>query len=157
MQESKIYSANLIAKDLSFGIVISRWHDLINEKLLQGALDTIERHNGDISKVEIFYVPGSFEIPLMAQKLAQSKKYNAIIAIGTLIRGHTLHFDLIANEAVKGLAKASMETGVPISLGVLTTDSLEQAFERAGSKQGNKGSEAALAAIEMANLFKISF
>ena len=154
MKECNVYEGNLIAEDLSFGIVISRWHELVNSKLLEGSLDTIKRHGGDLSKVDIFYVPGSFEIPLMAQKLCEDKKYNAVIAIGTIIRGQTLHFDLIANEVVKGLAKISLSTGVPISLGVLASDSLDLAFERAGSKHGNKGSEAALSAIEMANLFK---
>lgn len=149
----KVYSANLLAHDLKIGIVISRWHDLINSKLLEGALDAISRHGGKLKDVEVVYVPGSFEIPLACKKLAESGKYDAIIAIGTVIRGQTLHFDLISSEAIKGLGQASMQTGVPISLGVLTTDTLEQAFERAGSKQGNKGTEAALAAIEMANLF----
>ncbi len=154
MSEYKVYSANLLANDLKFGVVVSRWHDLINSKLLEGALDTIERHGGSLQNIEVAYVPGSFEIPLMCKKMADSKKYSAVIAIGTVIRGQTLHFDLIANEAVKGIAQSSMESGVPISLGILTTDTLDQAFERAGSKQGNKGAEAALAAIEMANLFR---
>jgi 6,7-dimethyl-8-ribityllumazine synthase len=151
-KSAKIYSGNLIAGNLKLGIVVSRWHDLINSKLLEGALDAVERHGGKLENVEVAYIPGSFELPLMCKKMAESKKYDAIIAIGTVIRGQTLHFDLIANEAVKGISSASLHTGVPISLGVLTTDSLEQAFERAGSKQGNKGAEAALAAIEMANL-----
>ena len=150
----KTYEGNFLAENLRFGIVISRWHELINSKLLEGSLDTIKRHGGSLENCEIAYVPGSFEIPLMVQKMVDSKKYNAVIALGTIIRGHTLHFDLIANEAVKGIAKASMSSGVPVTLGILTTDTLEQAFERAGSKQGNKGSEATMSAIEMANLFK---
>ncbi|MFN5538582.1 MAG: 6,7-dimethyl-8-ribityllumazine synthase [Candidatus Melainabacteria bacterium] len=151
---TKIYSANLLAEDLKFGIVISRWHDLVNSKLLEGAIDCIVRHGGNEKNIEIAYVPGSFEIPLIAKKLAESGKYNAIICIGTVIRGQTLHFDLIAQEAVKGISHISLQTGVPIALGILTTDNLDQAFERAGSKQGNKGAEAALSAIEMANLLK---
>ncbi len=154
MNKSKVFSANLLSAGLNFAIVISRWHDLINSKLLEGAIDTIIRHGGSSENIEIIYVPGSFEIPLACKKVALSQKYNAVIAIGTVIRGQTLHFDLISSEAIKGIACASMETNIPISLGILTTDTLEQAFERAGSKQGNKGSEAALAAIEMANLFK---
>ena len=150
----KIHSANLVAQDLRIGIVISRWHQIINENLLNGALDTLERHGNKLELVETFYVPGSFEIPLTAKILAQKKKYEAIICLGTIIRGNTLHFDLIANELVKGIASCSLETLTPISLGVLATDNLEQALERSGSKQGNKGSEAALAAIEMANLLK---
>ena len=150
MNQSKVFSANLLSAGLKFAIVISRWHDLINSKLLEGAIG----HGGSSENIEIIYVPGSFEIPLACKKVALSQKYNAVIAIGTVIRGQTLHFDLISSEAIKGIACASMETNIPISLGILTTDSLEQAFERAGSKQGNKGSEAALAAIEMANLFK---
>ncbi|MDJ0625826.1 MAG: 6,7-dimethyl-8-ribityllumazine synthase [Candidatus Caenarcaniphilales bacterium] len=150
----KVISANLDAKDLRVAIVISRWHDFINEKLLAGAVDTIVRHGGSESNIEVVYVPGSFEIPLMTKKMAETKKYNVIIAIGTVIRGQTLHFDLIAAEAVKGISQVGMDTGVPISLGILTTDTIEQSLERAGSKQGNKGSEAALAAIEMANLLK---
>ena len=148
------YNGDLLAEGLSVGIVISRWHDFINQKLLDGALDTLSRHGNDLSKVEVFYVPGSFEIPVMVKRLTQNKKYDAIIALGTIIRGNTLHFDLIANEVVKGIANISIESCMPISLGVLTADTLEQAFERAGSKHGNKGTEATLAAIEMANLFK---
>jgi 6,7-dimethyl-8-ribityllumazine synthase len=151
---SLVYSGNLLAENLQFGIVVSRWHDLVNNRLLEGAIDTIVRHGGAADNIEIAYVPGSYEIPLMSKKMAESKKYAAVIAIGTIIRGQTLHFDLIAAEAVKGISQASLNSGVPISLGILTTDSLEQAFERAGSKQGNKGAEAALAAIEMANLIK---
>lgn len=153
MKEYKTHSAKLLASGLKFAIVISRWHELINEKLLGGALDTIERHGGSLSDIEVFYVPGSFEIPVAVQKIADSKKYSAIIALGTVIRGNTLHFDLIANEVVKGIASISIKERIPVTLGILTTDTLEQAFERAGSKQGNKGSEAALSAIEMANLF----
>jgi 6,7-dimethyl-8-ribityllumazine synthase len=152
--EVKVHSAALLAKDLKFAIVVSRWHELVNSKLLEGALDSINRLGGDLKEVTVAYVPGSFEIPLACKKFAESKKYDAIIAIGTVIRGQTLHFDLISSEAVKGLGQVSLQSGVPIALGVLTTDTLEQAFERAGSKHGNKGSEAALAAIEMANLLK---
>jgi len=150
----KVHSANLVAKDLKIGIVVSRWHEIINKNLLSGALDTLERHGNNLDLVEVFYVPGSFEIPVLTKILASKRKYEAIICIGTVIRGNTLHFDLISNELIKGIASCSMETMVPVSLGILTTDTLEQAFERSGSKHGNKGSEAAIAAIEMANLIK---
>lgn len=154
MSSYKTFSANLDAKELKFGVVVSRWHDFINEKLLAGAVDTIERHGGSASNIEVVYVPGSFEIPYATKKLAASKKYDAVISIGTVIRGQTLHFDLIAAEAVKGISQVSLETDVPVALGILTTDTIEQSLERAGSKHGNKGAEAALAAIEMANLVK---
>jgi 6,7-dimethyl-8-ribityllumazine synthase len=135
-----------------FAVVISRWNHFISDRLLEGALDTIARHGGKLEQVTIYRVPGCFELPLAAQRVAQKGGVDAIIAIGVLIRGATPHFDYIAAEATKGLASASMETGVPIAYGVLTTNSIEQAIERAGTKAGNKGAEAALAAIEMANL-----
>jgi len=149
-----IYSGNLLAAQLNFAIVISRWHYFINEKLLAGALDVIERHGGSKDLADLIYVPGSYEIPLAVKVAAESRKYDAVIALGTIVRGHTLHFDLIAQEAVKGIAQVTLSTGVPTALGILTTDTIEQALERAGSKQGNKGSEAALSAIEMSNLLK---
>jgi 6,7-dimethyl-8-ribityllumazine synthase len=142
----------IVREGQRFAVVISRWNHFISDRLLEGALDAITRHGGKPEQVTIYRVPGSFELPLAALRVAQKGGVDAIIAIGVLIRGATPHFDYIAAEATKGLASASMETGVPIAYGVLTTNSIEQAIERAGTKAGNKGAEAALAAIEMANL-----
>lgn len=145
---------NLIATGLRLAIITSRWNHFIGDRLVEGALDAIKRHGGDPDAADLVFVPGAFEIPLAALKLAKSGKYDAVICLGTLIRGATPHFDYIAAEATKGVAAASMDTGVPLSYGIITADSLDQAIERAGTKAGNKGHEAALAAIEMANLFK---
>ncbi|NTV44991.1 MAG: 6,7-dimethyl-8-ribityllumazine synthase [Chlorobiales bacterium] len=145
---------NLSAKGLKFAIVTSRFNDFIGARLVEGAIDCIARHEGDTNNIAIYKCPGSFEIPMVAKKLAESKKWDAVIGIGVLIRGATSHFDFIAAEATKGLAQASLDSGVPISFGVLTTDTIEQAIERAGTKAGNKGWDAASAAIEMANLYK---
>ena len=145
---------NLIATGLRLAIITSRWNHFIGDRLVEGALDAIKRHGGDPDAADLVFVPGAFEIPLAAVKLAKSGKYDAVICLGTLIRGATPHFDYIAAEATKGVAAASMDTGVPLSYGIITADSLDQAIERAGTKAGNKGHEAALAAIEMANLFK---
>jgi 6,7-dimethyl-8-ribityllumazine synthase len=145
----------LIASGLRVAIVVSRWNSFITERLLEGSLDAIKRHGGDTDEgVTVVRVPGSFEVPLAVQKLCQSKKYDAVIAIGCVIRGATAHFDYVAGEATKGVAQAMMQSGVPVIFGVLTTDTIEQAIERAGTKAGNKGFEAATAAIEMANLMK---
>lgn len=146
---------NLSAKGLKFAIVTSRFNDFIGARLVDGAVDCIVRHEGDANNIAVFKCPGAFEIPMVAKKLAESKKWDAVIGIGVLIRGATAHFDFIAAEATKGLAQASLESGVPIAFGVLTTDTIEQAIERAGTKAGNKGWEAASAAIEMANLYKL--
>ncbi len=149
------FEGNLVATDLRVGIVISRWNSFITERLLEGALDTLKRHGADSDQsVDVIRVPGTFEIPLLAQKLSASGKYDAVICLGCLIRGATPHFDYIAGECTKGIAQAMMTSGVPVTFGILTTDSIEQAIERAGTKSGNKGSEAAGAAIEMANLIK---
>ena len=145
---------NLIATGLRLAIITSRWNHFIGDRLVEGALDAIKRHGGDPDAADLVFVPGAFEIPIAAQKLAKSGKYDAVICLGTLIRGATPHFDYIAAEATKGVAAESMDTGVPLSYGIITADSLDQAIERAGTKAGNKGHEAALAAIEMANLFK---
>jgi 6,7-dimethyl-8-ribityllumazine synthase len=145
---------NLIATGLRLAIITSRWNHFIGDRLVEGALDAIKRHGGDADATDLVFVPGAFEIPIAAQKLAKSGKYDAVICLGTLIRGATPHFDYISAEATKGVAAASMESGVPLSYGIITADSLDQAIERAGTKAGNKGHEAALAAIEMANLFK---
>jgi 6,7-dimethyl-8-ribityllumazine synthase len=144
----------LNAKGKKFGIVISRFNELISNQLLSGAKDCLLRHDCKEGDITIVWVPGSFEIPLIAKKMAQSKKYNAVICLGAVIRGGTPHFDYIAAEVSKGVAQAGMETGLPVIFGVLTTDNIEQALERAGTKAGNKGWDAALSAIEMVNLIK---
>jgi len=150
----KVFEGKLIAEGLRFAIVVSRFNDFIGERLLGGALDALMRSGAREQDVEVFKVPGAFEIPLVAKKLARSGRYNAVICLGAVIRGATPHFDYVANEVSKGIATVSLETGVPVIFGVLTTDNLEQAIERAGSKAGNKGWDAAIAAIEMANLLK---
>jgi 6,7-dimethyl-8-ribityllumazine synthase len=148
------FEGNMVGTGLRFGIVVSRWNSFITERLLEGTLDALRRHGVADDAVEAARVPGTFEVPLMAQRMARSNRYDAVICLGCLIRGSTPHFDYIASECSKGIAQAMMETGIPITFGVLTTDSIEQAIERAGTKAGNKGAEAALAAIEMANLLK---
>ncbi len=150
----KIYEGELLAKGLKFAIVVSRFNDFITNKLLDGAVDALLKHETVEQNVDIIKVPGAFEIPLTAKIIAEKKKHNAIICLGTIIRGATSHFEYVAAEATKGIASASLETGIPISFGILTTDSIEQAVERAGSKSGNKGWDAALVAIEMAQLLK---
>ncbi len=139
---------------LRFGIVVGRFNSLISKKLLEGALDALSRHGVALDQVAVAWVPGSFEIPLVAKKMAASQKYDAVICLGAIIRGATPHFDYVAAEASKGIAQVMLETGVPISFGVLTCDTIEQAIERAGTKAGNKGFEAAMAALEMANLLR---
>jgi len=148
----RVIEGKLSAQGLKFAIVVSRFNHFISDRLLEGALDAIRRHDGQY--VEVMKVPGAFEMPLIAKKAASSGKYDAVICLGCVVRGSTPHFDYIAAEAAKGIALASLETGVPIAFGVLTTDNLEQAIERAGTKSGNKGWQAALSAIEMANLLK---
>jgi len=150
----KIYQGNLIGTGLKMGIIVSRFNEFITSKLLSGALDTLDRHGVNDQDVDVAWVPGSFEIPIAAQKMASSEKYDAIICLGTVIRGATSHFDYVAAEVSKGVASVGLKAGIPIIFGVLTTDTIEQAIERAGTKAGNKGSEASEAAIEMANLFK---
>jgi 6,7-dimethyl-8-ribityllumazine synthase len=150
----KVFEGKLLARDLRFGIVISRFNDFIGERLLGGALDALKRSGADEENIDVFKVPGAFEIPMVAKKAAETGKYDAIICLGAVIRGATPHFDYVASEVSKGIANVALDAGVPISFGVLTTDTLEQAIERAGSKSGNKGWDAAVAAIEMANLIK---
>jgi 6,7-dimethyl-8-ribityllumazine synthase len=149
-----IIEGKLSAEGLKFGIVVGRFNSFITERLLEGAIDCILRHGGSKENIEIVKVPGSFEIPLTAKKLAKSGKYDAVICLGAVIRGSTPHFDYVANEVTKGIAQVSLETEVPISYGILTTDTIEQAVERAGTKMGNKGFDAAMVAIEMANILK---
>lgn len=148
----KIFEGKLLAKGLRFGIVISRFNEFITSKLLDGCMDTLKRHDADDKNLDIVWVPGSFEIPFAANKLASSKKYDAVICLGAVIKGDTPHFDYIASEVTKGIALTGIKTGVPVVFGVITTDNLEQAIERAGTKSGNKGADAAATAIEMANL-----
>ncbi len=150
-----IYSGQLIAEGLRFGIVVGRFNDFITGRLLAGAQDALVRHGVDLdTQVDIAYVPGAFEIPLLVKKMAESKKYDAVICLGAVIRGSTPHFDYVAAEVSKGVATVSLNSGIPCIFGVLTTDSIEQAVERAGTKSGNKGWDAAVSAIEMANLIK---
>jgi 6,7-dimethyl-8-ribityllumazine synthase len=144
----------LSAKGLKFAVVLSRFNDFIGERLLEGALDTLRRSGADENSIDIVRVPGSFEMPLIARAVAERKTHDAIICLGAIIRGSTPHFDYVAGEAAKGIARVSMETGVPLSFGVITADTIEQAIERAGTKSGNKGRDAAISAIEMANLMK---
>jgi len=150
----KTIEGSLSAKGLKFGLVVSRFNDFIGNKLLEGAIDTLLRSGAEERDIEIAKVPGSFEIPVAAQTMAKKGDYDAIICLGAIIRGSTPHFDYIAAEAAKGIARISLDAGLPISFGVITADNLEQAIERAGTKSGNKGRDAALSAIEMANLFK---
>lgn len=150
----RILEGHLTSQGLKYGIVVGRFNEFISGKLLSGALDAFKRHGAGEDEVDVAWVPGAFEIPLIAKKMAESKKYDAVIALGAVIRGSTSHFDYVCNEVAKGVASVSMTTGVPAIFGVLTTDSIEQAIERAGTKAGNKGWEAAVSAIEMANLTK---
>jgi 6,7-dimethyl-8-ribityllumazine synthase len=150
----RTWEGALVAKEFTFGIVVSRFNEFITAHLLEGALDALRRHGAQEDRITVVKVPGSFEIPLVAKRLAASGQYHAIICLGTVIRGATPHFEYIAAEVSKGVAAAALETGVPITFGVLTTDSIDQAVERAGTKGGNKGFDAACSAIEMANLFR---
>lgn len=149
------YTGHLIADGLQFAIVVSRFNELITTRLLSGAEDALARHGCHLdTQVDVAFVPGTFEMPMVVRKLAESGKYDAVICLGAVIRGATPHFDYVANEVSKGIATVALQTGVPCLFGVLTTDSIEQAIERAGTKSGNKGWDAAVAAIEMANLLK---
>jgi len=151
---ARMLEGNLTAKGFAFGIVASRFNEFITARLLDGALDALRRHGADEDRITVARVPGSYEIPLIAKKMAASHQYDAVICLGTVIRGATPHFEYIAGEVAKGVAMVSLETGVPVLFGVLTTDSIEQAVERAGTKAGNKGFDAACSAIEMANLLR---
>ncbi|MBA1334179.1 MAG: 6,7-dimethyl-8-ribityllumazine synthase [Firmicutes bacterium] len=150
----KIYEGKLIAKGLKFGIVVGRFNEFISNKLLSGAIDALKRHDADEEAIEVAWVPGAFEIPLTAQRMAASGKYDAVICLGAVIRGATPHFEYVSSEVAKGIASVSLTTGLPVIFGVLTTDTIEQAIERAGTKAGNKGYEAAVTAIEMVNVLK---
>lgn len=150
----KVIEGNLIGTGLRVGIVVSRFNEFITTRLLSGAEDALKRHGVEEENVTVAWVPGAFEIPLMAKKLAESGKFDAVVALGTVIRGATPHFDYVNSEVAKGVASTALQTGIPVIFGVLTTDTIEQAIERAGTKAGNKGWEAAAGAIEMANLYK---
>ncbi len=151
---AKVIEGNLIAKSRRFGIVASRFNDFITKELIAGCLDTLIRHGAEDKDVVVSWVPGAFEIPLVAQRLAKSKSYDAVICLGTVIRGATPHFDYIASEVTKGIAKVAQDAGIPVIFGVITADTIEQAIERAGTKDGNKGRDAALSAIEMVNILE---
>jgi 6,7-dimethyl-8-ribityllumazine synthase len=150
----KIIQGDLSGKGLKFGIVAARFNDFITARLLDGAVDALQRHGVAESDIEVVKVPGSYEIPLAARMMAQTRKYNAVICLGAVIRGATPHFEYVSAEVSKGVAAVSLEAGLPVIFGVLTTDTIEQAIERAGTKSGNKGWDAALSAIEMANVMK---
>ena len=154
MLNVKSIEGELIARGARFGIVLGRFNGFIGERLLEGALDTLIRHGAEASQIEVVRVPGAFEIPLTLKTLAAGKKYDALIALGAVIRGSTPHFDYVAGECAKGLAQVMMEYALPVAFGVLTVDTIEQAIERAGTKAGNKGVDAALTVIEMVNLLK---
>ncbi|NQT32135.1 MAG: 6,7-dimethyl-8-ribityllumazine synthase [Candidatus Omnitrophica bacterium] len=153
MANLNLTKASLIAKDKKFGIVVSRFNEFVSTKLMEGAVDTLIKHGASENDISVIWVPGSFEIPMLAKKMAGSGKYDAVICLGAIIRGETPHFDLIASEAAKGVAQVGLASDVPCIFGVITTDNLEQAIDRAGTKNGNKGRDAAVAAIEMSNLY----
>lgn len=151
----KTVEAQVVGTTLTIGIVVGRFNEFINDKLLVGAIDGLKRHGVEEDNIEVAWVPGAFEVPFIAKKMAESKKYDAVIGLGTVIRGATTHYDYVCNEAAKGIAQVGLQTGVPTIFGIVTTETIEQAIERAGTKAGNKGYDAAIAAIEMANLTKL--
>lgn len=148
----KYLKGELIAKDKKFAVVVSRFNEFISKQLIEGCIDTLLRHGAKEEDILVTWTPGAFEIPLIALRIAQSKEFNAVICLGTIIRGTTPHFDYIASEVAKGIAQVNLSTGIPTIFGIITADNIEQAIERAGTKEGNKGRDAALSAIEMANL-----
>jgi 6,7-dimethyl-8-ribityllumazine synthase len=150
----RMIEGELLARDLRFAFIAARFNDFVVEPLIRGALDALKRHGATEKQIEIVRVPGAFDIPIVARKLALSRRYDALIALGAVVRGQTPHFEYVAGECASGLARIALESGVPVAFGVLTTDTMEQAVDRAGGKAGNKGADAALAAIEMANLLR---
>jgi len=152
--QAKIIEGELLARDLRFAFIAARFNDFVVEPLIRGALDALKRHGASEKQVEIVRVPGAFDIPLVARKLALSRRYDALIALGAVVRGETPHFDYVAGECASGLARIALESSVPVAFGVLTTETMQQAVDRAGGKAGNKGADAALAAVEMANLLR---
>jgi 6,7-dimethyl-8-ribityllumazine synthase len=153
-EQAKIFEGELLARDLRFAFIAARFNDFIVEPLIRGAMDALKRHGASEKQVEIVRVPGAFDIPIVARKLALSRRYDALIALGAVVRGETPHFDYVAGECAAGLARIALESGVPVAFGVLTTETMQQAVDRAGGKAGNKGADAALAAVEMANLLR---
>ena len=151
---ANIIEGNVSAEGLKFGIAVARFNEFITSKLLGGALDTLKRHGGNEDDIDVAWVPGAFELPLVSKKMAKSGKYDAVICIGAVIRGATTHYDLICNEAAKGIAQTGLETGVPVVFSVVTAENIQQAIERAGTKAGNKGADGAMTAMEMADLMK---
>ncbi|OWA37092.1 6,7-dimethyl-8-ribityllumazine synthase [Saccharibacillus sp. O16] len=149
---ANVFEGHLVSQGYKFGIVVGRFNEFITSKLLTGALDALKRHGAEDSDVDVAWVPGAFEIPLIAQKMAESGKYDAVITLGTVIRGSTTHYDYVCNEVAKGVSAINLKTGVPTIFGLVTTENIEQAIERAGTKAGNKGWDSALAALEMASL-----
>jgi 6,7-dimethyl-8-ribityllumazine synthase len=154
MDNIRTINGDLIARDLRFAIVASRFNDLVVDSLIRGAVDALLRHGANEKQVEIIRVPGAFDLPFVVRRVATSKRYDAVVALGAVIRGATPHFDYVAGQCAAGLARVSEETGVPVAFGVLTTDTIEQALERAGTKAGNKGADAAVVALELANLLR---
>jgi 6,7-dimethyl-8-ribityllumazine synthase len=154
MDNIKVTQGDLLARDLRFALIASRFNDSIVENLVRGAIDTLLRHGASEKQIELIRVPGAFDLPLIARRAAASRRFDAVVALGAVIRGATPHFDLVAGQCAAGLARASEETGIPVAFGVLTTDTIEQAVERSGNKAGNKGVDAALAALELANLLR---
>lgn len=152
---ANIIEGKLVAQGLKFGLVAARFNEFITSKLLSGALDALTRHGVNDEDIDVAWVPGAYEIPLIAKKMAESKKYDAVICLGAVIRGSTTHYDYVCNEVAKGVAQAGLSSGVPVMFSVLTTENIEQAIERAGTKAGNKGYDGAMAAIEMANLLRV--
>ena len=151
---ANVFEGKLTAKGFRFGIIVSRFNEFITAKLLSGAVDVLVRHEAEDENIDVVWVPGAFEIPLVAKKMAESRKYDAVICLGAVIRGATSHYDYVCNEVSKGISQVGLQTGIPVIFGVVTTENIEQAVERAGTKAGNKGADGALAAIEMVNLFK---
>ena len=149
-----VFEGKVVSENIKIGIVAARFNEFITSKLLSGAIDGLERHNVAKNDIDVAWVPGAFEIPLTAQKMAQSGKYDAVICVGAVIRGDTSHYDLVCNESAKGIAQVELATGIPVLFGVISTENIEQAIARAGSKAGNKGYDCALSAIEMVNLMK---
>lgn len=150
----KIIEGELLVRDLRFGFVAARFNDFVVEPLIRGAIDALKRHGATEKQIEIVRVPGAFDIPIVARKMALSRRYDALVALGAVVRGQTPHFDYVAGECSSGLARIALETGIPVAFGVLTTDTMEQAVDRAGGKAGNKGADCAVVAIEMANLLR---
>jgi 6,7-dimethyl-8-ribityllumazine synthase len=153
-EQPKIIEGELLARDLRFGFIAARFNDFVVEPLIRGALDALKRHGASEKQIEIVRVPGAFDIPIVARKMALSRRYDALITLGAVVRGQTPHFDYVAGECASGISRIALESGVPIAFGVLTTDTMEQAVDRAGGKAGNKGADAAMVAIEMANLLR---